>query len=1082
MGIIFDHKVKKAFMRCVACLAMAGGVGTAMGECAVERLSVRETADGVFSVCQGGRVVIADIRPTLSRDVACRKQQMTLRDGSRVWNRWNEENVDRFRFEIVERADGAVEISTLGYCVGATPNRRRTISFSLPGRVFAGKPYSARAPMRMSAHTYKGVFDGKTSFETRYFAAAGLVFNGDPNPTGVFSYNSRTGVPGRWSVKSDGEGGFSVVGMACLPADGNEEAGDKIVIHPGSYDDYAKDHFLPYFDIYHWTVDGRRWHPLHLVAFGAPKAGADYKDGNHAFDGILGWCGKGSQKVKVGNPSGAYYSHALGSGRAAYCFAGLHPGWYILTFQLGNYTGERNKFAISVNGESLLSDVSVGKGEARTVARAFHLEGGKAEVVFDGDWLVSAVGVQPLLSDNEDFMMRRGFWYSDGYEPSVIRRNSYTRKAVPATLDQTTAMPTPGRESAGNYHEPPRPVELSDRSRPENRWMYRLSMRNVNLGDGASYYSDDAKRARFLEESERLRYNALMLHGNLCRHLHAEGHNDIVEREILKFVNDAHRRGIKFIDHMDVTLAWANHYGFRAYIELLDVAMLDIYDNLPTYLLCPENPKWKRRFFDYLRSKTAAGVDGFQLDELMYWWHGCSCAHCRSKFTADTGWSFPLDETNPSCRFQANTRLYDRWSAWQVANTTNWRVDLRRFLKDLNPNIYMSTYATYSSQVGRRCLFGEHMEAARAMSMLGTEVMQQDVMRCSRPLMSLARLKNIFRLAYGVPSWNWFYNSSYANECFAFAVCSMTGEVPFLTGTWLGARYDPAFANPVEWAAKSRPMDIDGAFPVAEVGILFSTASCRRNEGDNCTPEALGLAQVLETMHVPYEFFSEFSCRHEQLRNYKVVFIGESQCLSDVDICALQAFMASGGRVYGRPLAGTRNEFGERRAAPFVGFAEMSSAVPFYEEEAPVRGNDTKPRLVCDPAAEARFRAELSGYVADARWWSLKGAPDRLYTSVFRERSGNVVVHFLNATGCDLWRDGRFVQLKSKAKYPPLVEDVVFDVPVSVGDAATAYGPELGFGGHPLQATRAGDRLRVRVPKELLQVYAIVRFGQEGGR
>ena len=57
----------------------------------------------------------------------------------------------------------------------------------------------------------------------------------------------------------------------------------------------------------------------------------------------------------------------------------------------------------------------------------------------------------------------------------------------------------------------------------------------------------------------------------------------------------------------------------------------------------------------------------------------------------------------------------------------------------------------------------------------------------------------------------------------------------------------------------------------------------------------------------------------------------------------------------------------------------------------------------------------------------------------------------------------------------------MFDVPASVGDGAVAMGPELGFGACPLDAVRVGDRLKVRVPKEFLQVYAIVRFGFGGG-
>ena len=1041
-------------------------------------LKVEESADGGFNVLRDGVAVATGFRPILDREVPFQKSSATLKDGTRVWNRWNTDKNDNFRFEVAERADGAVEISLLGYSVDKVTNRKRGMSFGMPGKVFDGQPYEAMNRYRLYSQSSKGVMNAEMKpLMSRYFTAAGLVFNCDACPVGNFSNpGTRTGIPGEWTFEPDGKGDFKSSLAAMLPKEGNGDAGLKIVIHEGTFKDYDKDHFLKSFNIY-WDS----FVPLHLVKFGAPKAGGNYKDGNCPFEKSFGWVGQAKQKVVVGNPSGAYYSHACGNGKATYRFGQLHPGYYILTCQLGNYTGEKNAFSISVNGEKLATDVSVKKGEARTVARTFHVDGDRIDVVFDGDWLVSGIGLQPLLSDQEDHYMRRGFFCSEGYEPSFGRRNDYARPFKPATFDQTTAMPVPGQETSARFRDPPRPVELVDMSKPENQWMYELKMRNVGLGGQALTYSNDAQRAAYIDESAKLHYNAFMLHGTICRHNMAPAVRKTVDEQILKFTQDAHKRGLKFIDHIDITLGWANDYGFRTLIEQLDKAMLDVNDNLPSYVYCLENPSWKRQFFKYLRKKVADGIDGFQLDELTYWKLGCGCAHCRAKFAAETGWQFPLDETDPSCRHGALTELGQRWREWQAGNITNWRIDLRRFTKDLNPNLYMSSYNTYAGQVGRSCSIAGFMESARTMSMLGTEVMQQDVMRCGRSLMTLARVKNVFRLAFGTPSWNWYYNSNYANECFAFAVSSMTGEVPLLTGTWLGAVYDPAFADPVEWASKSRPMKLAGAYPLAQVGLLFSYQSCRNNEGDNHTPEILGLGQELENLHVPYEFLGDRSCTFEQLRNYKALFIGDAQCLSDAEIQAMMTFRARGGRIYGRPGCGTRDEMGRKRSVAFSGYEVMPSAIPFYEAEKPEFDAKTAKRFSPDPVLRATFRKEIAGYVGDASWWKVEGAPDMLYTSVFREASGEIVAHFLNATGCDSWENGHFVWRKSMARYPALKEDVFFEVPTTVGGDAVALSPDFGTEERKLEKTvTAEGRWCFRLPKEWVKVYTIVRF--DGGK
>ena len=70
-------------------------------------LKVEESADGTFAVLRDGVAVATGIRPVMDREVKFEKSFQTLKDGTRVWNRWNESKGDNFRFEIAERADGA---------------------------------------------------------------------------------------------------------------------------------------------------------------------------------------------------------------------------------------------------------------------------------------------------------------------------------------------------------------------------------------------------------------------------------------------------------------------------------------------------------------------------------------------------------------------------------------------------------------------------------------------------------------------------------------------------------------------------------------------------------------------------------------------------------------------------------------------------------------------------------------------------------------------------------------------------------------------------------------------------------------
>ena len=1030
-------------------------------------LTVCERTDGVFAILRDGQEVVTDIRAvTASANLA--KGCRTGTAGSAVWNRWDEQK--GFRFEAAERTDGAIELTMVGHTDSPTNGTPCGLSFRLPGAVCRGWRWQAKLGDRRTNKDGEGVFDeGLKPFTARFLAAGGLVFDLDALGPAVYTSHAN-GIAGEWSVGPDGQGGVKFSGIGTCSEGGTR--GAKVLIREGTMSDYSKYHFFSSFYLY-W----QRLFPRRLVKFGAPKAYEHYVEGNHAFDGDAGWLNGAGGKVSVGHKGGAYYSHARGQGHAVYRISKLARGYHIVTLQIGNWTGEDNGFSVAANGVQLADGISLGARKARTIARALFVEDGKVDVAFDGDWIVSGIGVQPLMSESEDFSIRRGFWCVDGYEPSPAYGNGMSKKPyVPAILDQTIDMPEPGRETAGDYREPPLPVELPDMQARENDWVRQLRMRKLlENGSLLTAFEDEARRdAVFRKTAEEFGYNAILQNGQLSRHTYADDLDVRATRVIKECARTARKYGLKYIDHLDATLLWnAGGHGFRRMMERLDEVQLDMYDNLPSFYLCPENPTFKRRLFDYLRNEVKAGVDGFQLDELTFWHHGCVCATCRERFHRETGWWLPLDETEGSSRWDSQTPLAKRRRDWQMKTLTSWRVDLRRHVKDLNPNLLMSTYSTYGSITKRPSALASLTDGARVMNLFGTEVMPRDPLRCSRPLMPLMRVKGMLRKAYGTPAWDWFYPPDTTGSYYSWALATMVGEAPLVNPV----RPDPGVPDFMSWVKTARVMDPVGAKPIARVGILLSSSSIDNDPETDAVAEAFGLAQELEALHVPYEFFGEMFSKWEDVKQYDVLFLGSSRCMSDRTKCLVEALIRDGRRVYGRPGCGSRNEWGEVRKIALGGYREMPSAAAFH---APEINHDGVWDFSVDAVAEADFRRMLCECVGTASFWDAENIPDRVQTSILRERSGALTIHFLNATGCDIRKGEMLCVPNRKTSFPPLAQDIVFGLPEDVGNRAVAISPDFP-GERELAVRKDGHgRIRVTLPKECLRGYTLVRLRWSG--
>jgi len=1049
-------------------------------------LTVAEGEDGTLSILRDGRPFVRKIEATGGepKPKTIERSFETAADGARVWNRWSADKEGRFRLEVVQRPDGAIELSLVGEADGSAKNRLRRLALTADRTAFGGKSW--RTMVGNGSRSYceggspdndfkprEGVFAADLKgFKTRWMETEGVVWDFN-----CFGPPANRHQQGEVSVTADGD--FVIGRDVGFGASWGGWGMTKLILREGRYEDYHKYHFLFTF------LYGQRL-PATLVSIGAPRAGKDYATGDLAYDETrgFGWVGEPRRRTVVGHASGAYYSQTVGSGKAVYRFKTPVDGYYLMTAQIGNYTGTKNRFALSVNGVPLGGDITVPARKARTLTRAVRIRGGCADFTLDGDWIVSALAVQPLMTDAEDFSVARGFWYVKGYEPSHMFRSEYYEEPCSFALcDETVEMPVPGQETAAKFRPPPRPRELPDPGLPSLRWMRSPRVWEV-LGNGSSLgeLEDEAFRTAFFDRGAAKGYNAVMMNAMLSRHTFADRQIAYGEEMTAKLAREAHARGMKYIDHPDATLLWNMDIGFKVLMNRPGQLLRSRFDNLPSTHLCPNNPSMKEWLFGYLRRQVEHGVDGFQLDECEFWEHGCTCKWCRERFHEETGWWYPLDETSESV-LRISTPLAKRWFEWRYQTIATWFVELRRFVKDIKPDLVLCMYnhhwAFQSSAVGRM-QSTDLLEMGRSINYMGTEVLAKNVIQSSRPLLPLRRMFNVLNRLHGAPVFGFYYNPDMTRRYFSSALANMCGQAALLGDT----RRDPKMPDFEAWATSSANMVREGAEPIAEIALLFSRYSRDWNvtPGHYVLADLLGLAQELEAMSVPYEFVGDGNVNAAGLAKYKVLMLGTAQCLSDAEIAEIKAFAQRGGKVCLCEGTGTKDEIGESRAVPaFAGeladpasnVVRMPQARDFFCWEIwPPQRHLFNP----DPKKQTAFRESVRALVKGATVWKTAHIPDFVYTSLWRERNGDTLVHFLNSTGTNIKYGDVMPDATPEPAFPPLKEDIRFALPARAGVRVTASSPDFA-GEVELETRRTGDGLlAVSLPKNLLKAYTIVRI------
>ena len=266
-------------------------------------LEIVESPSGALTVVRDGKTIIEDIAVNAGAvpGSEIRSSFELLPDGSKVWNRWCEACDRRYRLEVAQRSDGAVEITLAGQMEGSSRFRTRAVYLrSAPG-VFIGKKFKGVVGNGRSWNPLEGkTGDALRKYGFRWFALEGLTFDLDPiGPTDYCMQYNQGVVQGVWTIIPEG-GGLKFIGGTTVKTSFGGFVGAKVVIRKGSFEDYDRFHAMRSFQ-YAWHLKSR-----HHVAFASPKHGKAFADGDVPFaaERGYGWLGSPPRRPVVGAPSG----------------------------------------------------------------------------------------------------------------------------------------------------------------------------------------------------------------------------------------------------------------------------------------------------------------------------------------------------------------------------------------------------------------------------------------------------------------------------------------------------------------------------------------------------------------------------------------------------------------------------------------------------------------------------------------------------------------------------------------------------------------------------------------------------------
>ena len=862
-----------------------------------------------------------------------------LPDGATAFNVWSRAPERRYRQEAVVSADGSrVEINMQFDYQAYSEAEGKTVAYvlQLPYRRLAGREFDAvigRSNRTQEVHgKVPEAFGNFTADRPRMFAPrlaeGSVLFDFDGPGVGTYSGVSRNTIVGQWQAArfKDTPEVAILQAPTVIPVHGGGLAA-KLVLTAGGLKEYRAYHLRTQYSYYD-ALPAQK-----LYSFGAAKIGREYTrlDLTAAAARRDGWLERGGARVISGKADGAFYSAVAGEDDATLKIGGLPPGFYFVTVGIGNFDGAENRFGITVNGRSFADGVSVKAGEGASLTRVVKLEKGEAELRFSGKWRISTLGFQQLMSLYEDFSFERGFWVTKGFEPGEhFRSQDYAEPPKYATGRTDFALPDPAKPMGKPKKLVYETALPSPAARAAMEWRCHAVIGEFGPANNGTFREFDApglvERRIKLAETDKL--NVLIVSGMLSRHTFPK-HQELARRMLRRFCDEAHKKKIRIIDHIDFVLLWNMDSGYRVAAEHPEWLTRELTTMLPSTDFCFNNHSRNDAFREFFKGWLRdTGIDGMMIDEANFTGANfCGCGDCRRDFTAETGLEWPVSELAPdqvdAKGKQARTPLAQVHRTWRTKRVGDWWVALRKAIEKEYPAFCFLCYTTHygltngyaSNQLG-----ADLLQNGRAVDFLGTEIMSRNVWASYRSVFAYRKAQNLFHIAFGAPIFGMVYAPGGWNVAYSgWAINNMNGQItwaePLLCPEGKGNYY--LFAD--------RNMDLAKARSDADVALLFSSQGRNNGVRMNFKQELFGIAQMLGDMHVNYDIVGDTTLSDKVLEPYKVLFVAASGPLSDAQIATIRNFAGRGGHVILGPIAAIADEYGTLRGkwpfADLFGFA-----------------------------------------------------------------------------------------------------------------------------------------------------------------
>jgi hypothetical protein len=931
------------------------------------------------------------------------------------------------------------------------------------------------------------------------FAAPTGKITFDFNPHGVTTYYvaAANNINSQWSVEKRGD---RIEMTLAIPATnyGGALTG-KVTIFEGDRSDYLQHHAVDYYH-YFSEIPAER-----LFCFGGESSEDFINAGTEAFDEDrgYGWEDAGDLQQAGGDLAGALYTAVTSSRGNTFTTNNLRPGLYLVTLRSTALEQNAGPFHVSLNGEEVFSDISIDKGGVANLTCVSWVEGGKAAIRLEGEWALSVLGYQLFMHADEDFEFRRGFWLkSDGYCPDVMFGNYYD--TPPVYGKSVTMIQLAG--SVGEIGEIPEFAELEtvlpDQQSEELLWRYTSPLGTMGPSNYGSFneFNTPALIKKRLEQVRDGGVEAVILNGLLSRHTFP-AHLGRVEENIRKTVEIGHDMGMKFLDHQDLTILWNMDMGFRFLAEHPEFLQYNHTEGLPTWGICPINPLFKEGyFFPYILEHIRnTDLDGLMVDEITFHRNNfCNCIYCREAFTKATNLMLPDDETSPILR-NRSSRLWKTWIEWRKHAIAQWRIDLSKAIREINPDFCNIQYYSEGGFILDGASYdqgGDLALSARSMDFLGTEIMSRDVWDDYRYNFSSRHLYNSLNETYRSPVFGLVYPIGQINYAIlGWAMNNMVGQVTWSMVDFIGA------AKMNRYTGWKENMNNRSARPLADIAIIFSRRTRDWSpENKNTYPEEImGTSQLLTALHIQHTVILDDALLDQDLSRFRVLLAPGMECISDLQVDKLREFVLNGGTLYLTGDAGGFTSYGEPRTRKVFADWFESDGMDKTDHARAVEANPGKGRVVycaerlglndfCkshtigstyeffpDSALTARHEKVLRQVIGTDLSFEAVAMPAKVLTSVYREsRNGEdiTLVHLLNATGVKV-KNGDVLPLPDP-EWGEIKGDLVFEISLpSVGNAyyATPDGP----GHQPVRVEKIKKgRYRIILPEGTVQKYGIV--------